>query len=53
MLNQAYVPQGSVSIQRMLVAHLSARHSLEAQEGLAAFVEKRRPNWDANNPQSD
>ena len=50
LLNQAYVPQDSISIQRMLAAHLSARHSLEAQEGLAAFVEKRRPNWIANNP---
>ena len=50
MLNQAYVPQDSVSIQPMLAAHLGARHSLEAQEGLAAFVEKRRPNWDSKNP---
>ena len=50
LLNQAYVPQDSISIQRMLAAHLSARHSPEAQEGLAAFVEKRRPNWIADNP---
>lgn len=25
--------------------HLSARHSAEAREGMAAFVEKRQPNW--------
>jgi enoyl-CoA hydratase/carnithine racemase len=25
--------------------HLAARHSAEAREGMAAFVEKRQPNW--------
>lgn len=45
LLNQAYVPNDSISIQRMLDAHLGARHSAEAQEGLTAFIEKRRPSW--------
>ena len=26
--------------------HLAARHSDEAREGLAAFAEKREPNWE-------
>ncbi len=32
--------------------HLAARHSPEAREGLAAFLEKREPNWvqEANEP---
>jgi methylglutaconyl-CoA hydratase len=29
----------------LVEAHLTARHSDEAREGLAAFVEKREPNW--------
>ncbi len=45
LLNQAYLANDSTSTQRMLEIHLGARHSPEAQEGLAAFVEKRRPNW--------
>ncbi len=48
LLNQAYIPNDSISIQRMLDAHLGARQSPEAQEGLAAFIEKRRPNWITN-----
>lgn len=47
LLNKAYVANDSVSTQRMLEAHLGARHSSEAQEGLAAFIEKRRPSWAA------
>ncbi len=45
LLNQAYSANDSVSIKRLLEVHLGARHSSEAQEGLAAFVEKRRPDW--------
>lgn len=45
LLNQAYVANDSICTQRMLEVHLGARHSAEAQEGLAAFVQKRRPNW--------
>ena len=45
LLNEAYVANDSVSTQRMLNVHLGARHSDEAQEGLAAFIEKRGPSW--------
>lgn len=47
LLNQAYVANDPVSAKRMLEVHLGARYSPEAQEGLAAFVEKRRPDWTA------
>ncbi|MDA1014963.1 MAG: enoyl-CoA hydratase/isomerase family protein [Planctomycetota bacterium] len=30
---------------KLIETHLAARHSQEAQEGLAAFIEKREPNW--------
>jgi methylglutaconyl-CoA hydratase len=29
----------------LIQSHLSARHSLEAREGLQAFLEKRNPSW--------
>jgi methylglutaconyl-CoA hydratase len=29
----------------LIDTHLAARHSAEAREGLAAFAEKRQPNW--------
>ncbi len=45
LLNKAYVANESTSTQRMLEVHLGARHSLEAQEGLTAFIEKRHPSW--------
>lgn len=45
LLNQAYTANESTSTQRMLEVHLGARHSPEAQEGLTAFIEKRRPSW--------
>ena len=32
-------------IERALAHHLDARESLEAKEGIAAFNEKRPPNW--------
>jgi methylglutaconyl-CoA hydratase len=47
LLNQAYATRESVSIARMLELHLNARHGSEAEEGLAAFLEKRLPNWAA------
>lgn len=48
LLNQAYVANDAISVQHMLEVHLGARHSPEAQEGLAAFIEKRRPEWVSN-----
>ena len=45
LLNQAYVPNETVSIQHMIELHLNARNGNEATEGLAAFLEKRSPNW--------
>jgi len=45
LLNHAYVANDAISTQSMLEAHLGARRSPEAQEGLEAFIEKRRPNW--------
>jgi len=47
LLNQAYVANDSITIQRMLEVHLGARHSDEAKEGLEAFLEKRKPWWQA------
>jgi methylglutaconyl-CoA hydratase len=32
-------------LDRALAFHLEARESSEAKEGVAAFLEKRRPNW--------
>jgi methylglutaconyl-CoA hydratase len=45
LLNQAYVPTSATSASHMIDAHLQARTSAEAIEGLAAFLEKRVPNW--------
>ena len=32
-------------LDETLLYHLSARNSSEAREGVAAFLEKRTPNW--------
>jgi methylglutaconyl-CoA hydratase len=45
LLNNAYQPEASISTEHMLEVHLSARRSLEAAEGLAAFLDKRMPSW--------
>lgn len=45
LLNNAYQPTPATSLQHMLDMHLGARRSPEAAEGLAAFLEKRSPNW--------
>lgn len=45
LLNNAYQPTPVTSLQHMLDMHLGARRSPEAAEGLAAFLEKRSPNW--------
>jgi methylglutaconyl-CoA hydratase len=49
LLNQAYQPTAAVSAKHMLETHLDARQSSEATEGLAAFLEKRLPNWMTSN----
>lgn len=38
-------PAVSEDVQRAIQFHLGARTSDEAQEGIAAFLEKRPPNW--------
>ncbi|MCA9008836.1 MAG: enoyl-CoA hydratase/isomerase family protein [Planctomycetaceae bacterium] len=45
LLNDAYQPTQATSLQHMLQVHLGARHSPEASEGLAAFLQKRNPSW--------
>ena len=45
LLNQAFQPAATISTEHMLEVHLGARRSFEAVEGLAAFLEKRLPNW--------
>jgi methylglutaconyl-CoA hydratase len=32
-------------VERALRHHMQARESAEAKEGIAAFLEKRPPNW--------
>ena len=48
LLNQTYMPTSSFSPEHLLEVHLGARRSSEATEGLAAFLEKRLPNWMTN-----
>lgn len=45
LLNQSYPLPESLSSTSMLEFHLHARRSAEAAEGLAAFLEKRKPRW--------
>jgi methylglutaconyl-CoA hydratase len=45
LLNAAFPRTGDHSGPDLAQAHLAARHSDEAREGLAAFAEKREPNW--------
>lgn len=45
LLNAAFSPSGETGDVNLVEAHLAARHSDEAREGLAAFIEKRKPNW--------
>jgi methylglutaconyl-CoA hydratase len=44
LLNAVFGETGTVSAQ-LGEMHLKARHSDEAREGLAAFLEKREPHW--------
>lgn len=45
LLNAAFPRSDDSGDVNLIEAHLAARHSDEAREGLAAFVEKRKPNW--------
>lgn len=45
LLGELWPVSVSADLDRALSFHLIARHSAEAQEGIAAFHEKRPPNW--------
>jgi len=45
LVNAAYQRAGDSSGSKFIEAHLAARNSNEAREGLSAFAEKRSPNW--------
>lgn len=45
LINDLYDSLPDAAEKRLAELHLSARRSLEAREGLAAFSEKRNPNW--------
>jgi methylglutaconyl-CoA hydratase len=45
LVNAAYNLADDASSSSLVKAHLAARNSDEAREGLAAFAEKRSPNW--------
>jgi methylglutaconyl-CoA hydratase len=45
LLNAAFHVASDAAGKKLIDAHLAARNSSEAREGLAAFAEKRSPNW--------
>lgn len=45
LLNRMLQQTGGHAGASLIDTHLAARHSAEAREGLAAFAEKRQPNW--------
>jgi enoyl-CoA hydratase/carnithine racemase len=45
LLNSMFHRTGDRSDASLVEIHLAARHSDEAREGLAAFIEKREPKW--------
>ncbi len=45
LLNATFKRTSEISSPNLVETHLAARHSDEAREGLAAFAEKREPNW--------
>ena len=45
LLNELYRQNDDDAGSHLIQTHLAARHSDEAREGLAAFNEKREPNW--------
>lgn len=46
LLNDTFNPDGNAAGTNLIETHLAARHSNEAREGLAAFIEKRQPKWE-------
>jgi methylglutaconyl-CoA hydratase len=46
MLNAMFRYVGDSSDANLVETHLAARQSDEAREGLAAFIEKRKPDWE-------
>jgi methylglutaconyl-CoA hydratase len=48
LLNSMYGDIGHSGHSVLVEAHLAARRSDEAMEGLTAFIEKRKPNWDSD-----
>jgi methylglutaconyl-CoA hydratase len=46
LLNSMLKQSGGHAGASLIDTHLAARHSPEAREGLAAFAEKRKPNWE-------
>jgi methylglutaconyl-CoA hydratase len=45
LINQTFNIGSDNANESLIETHLTARHSEEAREGLAAFIEKREPNW--------
>jgi methylglutaconyl-CoA hydratase len=45
LLNATFQRTAGAADLNLVEQHLAARHSDEAREGLAAFAEKREPNW--------
>jgi methylglutaconyl-CoA hydratase len=45
LLNVMFERRGDHAVSSLVDAHLAARRSDEAREGIAAFAEKRKPNW--------
>lgn len=45
LLNAMFQPRVDPPVRDNIELHLTARHSEEAREGLAAFAEKRNPHW--------
>ncbi len=45
LLNNTQFSSSATAHDSMIEIHLKARHSDEAREGLAAFLEKRKPSW--------
>jgi len=45
LIEELWVTSAKQDVDRALTHHMRARESAEAREGIAAFNEKRKPNW--------